>query len=202
MNGASVCSRSCTSRCRRIRDSGGDVVGQQQLLASQRERERSSTDPGRQLDAAGSVVVVRRLAARPARRGGRPRGGGCRRATHGDCVGRAPSGRRREEPRLVHVRVGLPRDLRKVPEVDARLAHPRPGVDQPGLTVLVDVGRREPDEAEPVGVGEAVVDPRRRRARRPGRGRARARSPPSAVVARRHARRRASALPGCSTACR
>ena len=39
---------------------GRDVVGEEQLLAAQREREGGATDPARQLDPAGPVVVVRR----------------------------------------------------------------------------------------------------------------------------------------------
>ena len=47
-----------------------------------------------------------------------------------------------------------------MPEVDARLTHRGSGVDQTRPTVLVDVGRRKPNEPQSVGVSETIVDPR------------------------------------------
>ena len=49
---------------------------------------------------------------------------------------------------------------RRLPEVDAGLVGPR--LQQARFSTRLHVRRREPDEAEPVGVGEPVADPRLR----------------------------------------
>ena len=149
-----------------------DVVGEEQLLAPEGQRERGSTNHRRQLHSSGPVVVVDPLLRA---------GGDVDLGTSG--VRHDPRGAHRQPRRG---RLGASRRLvalsafirvrfvgcfltevdrrfgvaRRLPEVDAGLVSPR--LQQARFSTRLHVRRREPDEAEPVGVGEPVADPRLR----------------------------------------